>query len=616
MSIFLKRIFWGDDASQPTYINIAKDVPREVDYIVVGGGSSGCMLVGELWERMNREKKHGTLLLLESGHLPSKRSENSQWWPSALNTDQDWKYRSTQQKNLNNRTMYANQGRVLGGSSVLNATIYVRGTPEEYNFWGVNGWDADGVLPHLKNIEAFNEFKGDNVNSEYGRGKKGKIHIERAPRTNFNQVLLDSAKEILEVSEETFDYNQHRDEKKTAALTQFNTTQGKRNDGYRAIIRPLLEEQEAMGSDQCTFTVQVVTGCTVSQLLIDENSKQVQGVQAKIDGYTNENIKIAAKKEVILSSGTLSTPKILMLSGIGDKDHLDSVGINTICHLPPVGQNLQDHLMMNLLYLTRKECEYTPQNGTDLMMFEDISEEEEIMETMQDNEKHERHLSPMYQISSFYGQDSVFSIIFFLMVEGILLLIPGMQYILKYYWIRWMLTECYRLLCWTFRPLLNIVTRRTVGFLVVNSHPRSRGYVFLKSKDPSQPVHFDYQLCSHPSDIVISRKAVERALKLGQAKPFVEQYSPILATPHIAANIEGAICQNSYTLYHPVGTCRMGNKGDKNAVVDERLKVQGVKGLRIADGSIIPFITSGNPNATCFMIGDKAAALIMEDCCS
>eukprot|EP00761_Pharyngomonas_kirbyi_P004015 gb/GECH01004019.1/.p1 GENE.gb/GECH01004019.1/~~gb/GECH01004019.1/.p1 ORF type:complete len:189 (+),score=24.49 gb/GECH01004019.1/:1-567(+) len=141
----------------------------------------------------------------------------------------------------------------------------------------------------------------------------------------------------------------------------------------------------------------------------------------------------------------------------------------------------------------------------------------------------------------------------------------------------------------------------------------SRGYVRLRSCDPFDKPLVNHKIWSHPSDVTILRKGVEHVLKLSRSQPLADEYQPFLPDPFLERDIEDSIRRTSITLCHPCGTCRLGNQGDEKAVVDERLRVQGVSGLRVADGSVIPFITSGNTNGTCLMIGDKAAAIIMKD---
>eukprot|EP00761_Pharyngomonas_kirbyi_P004016 gb/GECH01004020.1/.p1 GENE.gb/GECH01004020.1/~~gb/GECH01004020.1/.p1 ORF type:complete len:640 (+),score=120.58 gb/GECH01004020.1/:1-1920(+) len=620
----LKLIFWGNDRSEKRYIT-PQDVPRETDFIVVGGGSSGCVLVSELWERLNRNQVEGTLVLLEAGHLPSKRSHDSNNWPTALNTDQDWQYRSEKQVHLSNRTLFSNQGRVVGGSGVLNVTLFVRGSAQEYDFWNVKGWDSHGVAPHLQNIETFHPasrnddatesfsssfYSENDQHDKLSRGTKGKIHVEESPRTPLNNALLESAKEMFNIDQVNPDYNQSRGAK-DIGLTQFNTTQGKRNDGYRTLIRPLLEKQEKMGS-KCTFRVKLITGCHVNSIEMDKIDKTAKGVNVTMDGYS-DSFHIKANKEVILSSGALGSPKLLMLSGIGDQEHLESMGINTVHNSPYVGQNLQDHHIMTIAFINlRKPCDSSPQNGSDFMAFEDLSHEPEVEQAIQQNEKDESHLPPMCQYFSLYGEHTS-NAVFFLFTEYVLLLIPGVRSLMQFSWIRWITTEISRFNTWLLSPILRYAARNLLGILANNAHPRSRGYVRLRSCDPFDKPLVNHKIWSHPSDVTILRKGVEHVLKLSRSQPLADEYQPFLPDPFLERDIEDSIRRTSITLCHPCGTCRLGNQGDEKAVVDERLRVQGVSGLRVADGSVIPFITSGNTNGTCLMIGDKAAAIIMKD---
>ncbi len=527
------------------------------DYIIIGAGSAGCVLANRLSEDSNV-----SVLLLEAG---GKDTKPELAIPGAygklMKTEVDWGFSTVPQKHVDNREIYLPRGKTLGGSSSTNAMAYVRGHKEDFNDWmklGNKGWGYDDVLPYFIKSE-----NNEQINNKY-HGKGGELNVTFAQQ--FKTPLADAfVKACVEKGiSENKDYNGA--EMEGAGLFQFTIKDVKRHSTATAFLKPVKDRKN----------LKVITKAHTKKIII-ENNKAV-GVEY-LTGKKSE--KVYCNKEVILSAGSFGSPQILMLSGIGDAEELKKVGVPVIKDLPGVGKNLQDHLFYAVTCLCNQKISLNSY----------ISILPKIVAT----------------IKYLFQKKGPFTIS---LLEGVAFLKldknldrPNLQF--------------------HFAPLqvgndgktdfYDVETFPSEdGFAILPTllKPLSRGYVALRSDNPTDPLIIQPNFLEKEEDRQVLIKGYYKAKEvlMGDAfKPYriklnfpEDDSSDEKVFEHIKTYVE--------TVYHPVGTCKMGN--DAMAVVDQDLKVIGIEGLRVADASIMPTIVSGNTNAACIMIGEKAADLI------
>jgi choline dehydrogenase-like flavoprotein len=535
----------------------AEPLEGDYDYIIVGAGSAGCVLANRLSADPSKR-----VLLLEAGGR-----DNWIWFHIPVgylfaigNPRADWMFKTEPEPGLNGRSLNYPRGKVVGGCSAINGMIYMLGQRGDYDHWrqlGLPGWSWDDVRPYFrKHVDHFI------AGAEHGQGGEWRVEEMR-----LTWQILDAFREaaIQYGIPAVEDFNTGDNE--GIGYFHVNQRRGRRWSAARGFLKPALGRPN----------LRLETGCLVERLELD--GARTTGVRFRQNGAVHT---ARCRGEVILSAGAIGSPHILMLSGIGPAGDLARHGIAVVRDKPGVGANLHDHLQLRMIY---KVSGVKTLNET----YASLSRRALMGLDYALRRRGPMTMSPS-QLGAFTKSDPTQST-------------ANIQYHVQ------------PLSLDKFGDPLHPFPAFTAS--VANIRPTSRGVLKLKSADPAQPPSIDPNYLATPEDRRVAADSI-RVTRCIVAQPALQKYSPVEFLPgkdvgDDDAALEKAAGDIGTTIFHPVGTARMGRDDDVNAVVDARLRVIGVDGLRVIDASVMPSITSGNTNSPTMMIAEKGAAMMLED---
>jgi len=535
----------------------ARSIDGDYDYIIVGAGSAGCVLAN----RLSADPKTRVLVLEAGG------PDNWIWFHIPVgylfaigNPRSDWMFKTEAEPGLNGRSLNYPRGKVVGGSSAINTMIYMRGQAADYDHWrqlGLTGWGWDDVLPYFKKHE--HHFLGDSALHATG----GEWRVERA-RVRWD--LLETFRLAAEQAgiKPIDDFNAGDNE--GSCYFHVNQRRGRRWSAARGFLKPVLDRPR----------LRLETGCLVEAVEFD--GRRASGVRWRQHGETR---RANCRGEVILAAGAIGSTQLLLLSGVGPAAQMQALGIPVVLDKPGVGENLQDHLQLRLIYKV---------TGA-------------------------RTLNEIYH--SRLGKVGM-ALDYALRRRGPLTMAPSQLGLFT----RSDPTRERANIQFHVQPLsldrFGEPLHRFPAFTasVCNVQPTSRGHVRLKTRDPADPPAIAPRYLTTDEDRRVAADSLRVTRRIA-AQPALAKYQPVeyLPGPSVGdddAGLVKAAGDVGTTIFHPVGTAKMGLPSDPLAVVDERLRVMGLERLRVIDASVMPTITSGNTNSPTIMIAEKGAELVLQ----
>ena len=534
----------------------------QFDYVIVGGGSAGATLANRL-----STDPLVSVCLLEAGgdgrdvliRAPMAAAIMLPGKPLKVN---NWAFETTPQVGLNGRRGYQPRGKALGGSSAINAMLYVRGQREDFDGWrdlGCEGWGFNDVLPYFKRAE--NNQRG---NSEWhGTGGPLSVAFQQSPRS-VSAAWIEAAQQCGIALNEDFN-GPDQEGAGLHQVTQFWDDQrnGERCSVAAGYLHPIMAQRP---------NLTVITGAHATELLWDE--QRISGVAYRRGSHA---LQVHAKAEVVLCAGAFQSPQLLMLSGIGPAAMLQSMGIQVKNDLPGVGANLQDHLDVTLAYHSLRSDVLGIAPGAAWQLLKGI---------------HQWRKDGTGLVATPYAEAGAF-----------VRCAPDAQRPdIQFHFVVARVEDHARSLHWGYGYSCHVCVLR----------PHSRGSVGLQSRDPLDAPLIDPAFLSDDRDTALMVEGVKKLRTIMQASALQAYRGKEIYTADIQtdAQWETYIRQRADTIYHPVGTCKMGATHDLMAVVNPQLSVKGVAGLRVVDASVMPTLVSGNTNAATVMLAEKAADLL------